>query len=83
MSDPQSQGDTPADASAALDRESWLALQGRIGTECGYFSAVGERHWAMYSEDGGSLLVTFDTLAAARARKGQMPHLFEFAEISA
>jgi hypothetical protein len=73
MSDPQSQGDTPADASAALDRESWLALQGRIGTECGYFSAVGERHWAMYSEDGGSL-------AAARARKGQMPHLFEFAE---
>lgn len=73
------QTEPPEDASAATDRDSWLSIMADIGAEVGYFSALGNRHWAIQSDEGSKLLVTFDTLAAARARKDQMPHLYDFA----
>lgn len=73
------ESDTPEDASAATNRNSWLALIGRIGCDAGHFTALGAQHWALFAQEGSQLLVTFDTLAAARARKGQMPHHYDFA----
>ena len=78
-SDRDADTDAPEDASAATGRDHWLQIMGEIGDEAGHFTALGARHWAMFSQEGGQLLVTFDTLAAARARKGQMPHLYDFA----
>lgn len=65
--------DVPVDASAATDRDSWLALIDQIGEEEGYFQTVGPRHWAMFVDDGATLVVSFETVASARARQGQMP----------
>ena len=68
-----SQLDIPVDASAATDRDSWLALIDLIGEEEGYFQTVGPRHWAMFVEDSPTLIVSFETVDQARARAGQMP----------
>ncbi|MBC7739966.1 MAG: hypothetical protein H7245_22760 [Candidatus Saccharibacteria bacterium] len=65
--------DIPVDASAATDRDSWLALIDLIGEEEGHFHTVGTRHWAMYVEDSPTLIVSFETVEQARARAGQMP----------
>ncbi len=71
--------DPPEDASAAVDRGTWLALLGQVAEDSGSLRAVGASHWAFFSEEGSHLLVTFDTLQAARARKDQMPQLFDLA----
>lgn len=71
MSDPRVE--VPTDASAATDRDTWLALIDAIGEEEGYFQTVGPRHWAMFVDDSPTLLVTFETLDQCRARPGQMP----------
>ena len=64
----------PTDASAATDRESWLALMDVIGEEAGHFQTVGARHWAFFSDDSPTLLVTFEDMASIRAtRRDQMP----------
>ena len=76
---PSSPAAPPEDASASTDRDSWLATLGVIGQEAGFFAEVGSSHWALFAEEGAQLLVTFDTLAGARARKGQMPHLYDLA----
>ena len=65
--------DVPVDASAATDRASWLDLIDRIGEEEGYFQTLGPKHWAMFVDDGATLVVSFETLASARSRQGQMP----------
>jgi hypothetical protein len=65
--------DAPADAAAATDRESWLALLDRIADDTGYLEPLGGRHWAFFHDDGPVMLVTFETVAAIRARPGQMP----------
>ena len=65
--------DVPVDASAATDRDSWLALIAQIGTEEGYFQTLGPNHWALFVDDGSTLVVSFETVASARARQGQMP----------
>lgn len=79
--DHDSDGDSaaPQDAAAATSRDHWLQLMEEIGADTGHFTPIGARHWAIFSQEGGQLLVTFDTLAAARGRKGQMPHLYDFA----
>ncbi len=71
--------DVPVDASAATDPDTWLALIDQIGAEEGYFQAVGPRHWAMFVDDGPTLVVSFETVASARARRGQMPLLHPIA----
>ncbi len=73
MSDNSNTTEIPVDASAATDRDSWLALIDQIAEEEGYFQTVGDRHWAMFVDDSPTLLVTFETIAQARAREGQMP----------
>jgi hypothetical protein len=70
---PQSDLDVPVDASAATDRDSWLALIDQIGEEEGYFQTVGPNHWAMFVDDSPTLIVSFETVEQARARQGQMP----------
>ena len=68
-----SEMDVPVDASAATDRVSWLRLIECIGNEEGSFENLGNSHWAMFVEDGRDLVVTFESIATARARQGQMP----------
>ena len=65
--------DVPVDASAATDLAGWLALIDQIGGEEGYFQTLGPRHWALFVDDGTTLVVSFETVASARARQGQMP----------
>jgi hypothetical protein len=65
--------DIPVDASAAKDRDSWLALIDLIGEEEGHFHTIGARHWAMLVEDSPTMIVSFETIDQARARPGQMP----------
>lgn len=69
----------PTDASAATDRDSWLAIMAEIGEEEGAFRPIGARHWALLVEDGPTLLVSFETIETARARAGQMPYAHDFA----
>ncbi len=68
-----SEMDVPVDASAATDRDSWLHLIESIGSEEGSFETLGPGHWAIFVEDGRDLVVTFESIATARARQGQMP----------
>jgi hypothetical protein len=63
----------PQDAASATDRDSWLALIDTIYEEAGYFQTVGKRHWAVFADEGPTLLVSFETAESARARPGQMP----------
>lgn len=61
-------------ASAATDRDSWLALIEEIGEEAGYFERLGQSHWAYFSDQSPTLLVTFETLGTIRTNNpGQMP----------
>lgn len=69
----------PTDASAATDRDSWLAIMAEIGEEEGEFRAIGDRHWALLVEDGPTLLVSFETIETARGRAGQLPYAHDFA----
>ncbi|MBL4917582.1 phosphoadenosine phosphosulfate reductase [Szabonella alba] len=70
---------TPPPA-AALDRDDWLTLLRGMGEEGGGFETLGPRHWALFNEDGGDLLVTFDALETITAGSaGQMPPAFALA----
>ena len=71
--------DVPVDASTATDRDTWLALIDQIGAEEGYFQTLGPRHWALFVDDGTTLVVSFETVESARARQGQMPLLHHIA----
>ena len=68
---PDTDLDVPVDASAATDRDSWLALIDRNGEEEGYLHPLGPRHWAMFVDDGPTLMVSFETIAPARARRAR------------
>lgn len=63
----------PTDATDATTQASWLEILGRIGSEEGAFTPVGDHHWALLVEDGPTLLVSFETIDSARGRPGQMP----------
>ncbi|MDZ4134436.1 MAG: phosphoadenosine phosphosulfate reductase [Paracoccaceae bacterium] len=64
----------PQDATAATDRDGWLALIDAIGEEAGYFEPLGKRHWAFFADESPTLLVTFETLDAIRmGSPTQMP----------
>ncbi|HEX9856951.1 MAG TPA: phosphoadenosine phosphosulfate reductase [Paracoccaceae bacterium] len=71
---PNTPAGVPTDASAATDRESWLALIDEIGEEAGYFQPLGARHWAFFADESPTLLVTFETVETIRAGSAaQMP----------
>ena len=61
------------DASMATDRASWAARLEEICAEEGYFDPVGPRHHAFFTDEGPTLIVSFETVDQVRARPGQMP----------
>ena len=65
--------DEPAPAPFATDREGWLARIEEIGEEAGYFQPLGARHWAFFMDESPTLLVTFETVDAIRARSDGLP----------
>tara|TARA_R110002096_G_scaffold242843_3_gene434740 strand:- start:2873 stop:3847 length:975 start_codon:yes stop_codon:yes gene_type:complete len=67
-------------AQPALDREGWLTLLDNMGESSGYFEPLGDHHWAVFSDDGKTLLVTFDRLEDIQANDpGKMPFCYGLA----
>jgi hypothetical protein len=68
------------DAAEAASDADWLAILDEIGEEAGYFTLLGRRHSAFFSDLGRVLLVSFETLAGVRAAgAGQMPLGYQIA----
>lgn len=62
---------------AALDRDGWLTLLRTMGEDSGSFDALGDHHWAIFNEDGATLVISFDRLEDIQALEpGKMPHIF-------
>lgn len=56
------------------DRDGWLAALARIGDDAGFFEPLGDRHVAVFSDEGTTLLVTFEEAGAIRANSsGRLP----------
>ncbi|MDE3121149.1 MAG: phosphoadenosine phosphosulfate reductase [Paracoccaceae bacterium] len=60
-------------AADATTHEEWLARLDEIADDLGYLEPLGKAHHALFVDDGPTLLVTFETVDAIRARDGQMP----------
>jgi hypothetical protein len=57
------------EATPAVSNDAeWLARLDVLGEERGYFQKVGPRHSAVFTDEGPILLVTFESIAAIRAR---------------
>ncbi|MCA3447490.1 MAG: phosphoadenosine phosphosulfate reductase [Rhodobacter sp.] len=65
--------DRPLQDGAQPDRISLLAMIERTGKDAGFFRALGNRHWAFFSDNGPVLLVTFETVVGIRHRTGGLP----------
>ncbi|MDJ1007238.1 MAG: phosphoadenosine phosphosulfate reductase [Paracoccaceae bacterium] len=65
-----------------LSDAEWLDRMDEIGTERGYYSALGKKHVAVFGDNGSRvLLVTFESLAHIRAGAPDgAPLGFEFAD---
>jgi hypothetical protein len=60
-----------------LDRDGWLSLLRDMGGDGGSFDSLGDAHWAVFNEDGPTLIVSFDRLEDIAAHEpGQMPQIF-------
>ncbi len=60
---------------------AWLARLDELGERRGYFQPVGRRHSAVFTDEGPILLVTFETVAAIRARDADgLPEGFALAD---
>lgn len=56
-----------------LPEGEWLARLDALGDEHGFWERLGPRHHALFLETGKKLLVTFDSLDAARRRPLALP----------
>ena len=68
--------DQTVDASvglAGLNTADWLSALDDIGEERGYFEPLGTSHSAVFTDRGPVLLVTFESVAAIRARPDHLP----------
>ena len=65
--------DVMLDASDAKDRVEWMRIMDAIGEDSGYFQKVGGSHNAVFLDNSPTLLVTFDSHAAARHRPKNLP----------
>jgi hypothetical protein len=66
-----------ADTADLLDRSGWLTLLRKMGEDSGSFTPLGDRHWAIFNEDGPKLVISFDRLEDIQALEpGKMPHIF-------
>lgn len=63
---------------AGLSQQDWLARLDELGEEHGFFEQLGNSHFALFVEAGPKLLVTFETLDAARKHPGAMPRGFDY-----
>lgn len=69
--------ETTTENTATLDRAGWLSLLREMGEDSGSFDALGEHHWAIFNEDGPTLVISFDRLEDIEALEpGKMPHVF-------
>ena len=69
--------ETTTPAAAPLDRAGWLSLLRGMGEDSGAFEALGDHHWAVFNEDGATLVISFDRLEDIEALEpGKMPHIF-------
>ena len=50
----------PDTATAHSSRKSWLRHLARIGTDHGFFQRLGQRHIALFVEEGDTLVLSFD-----------------------
>lgn len=57
----------------------WLGRLDDIGEDAGFFESLGPAHVAFFSDEAPTLLVTFETAAAIRARPGQIPLGYDIA----
>ena len=64
---------------ADADASVWLAALDDIGDRRGYYEPLGAEHSAVFTDEGPVLLVTFETMAAARARPDRLPLGFALA----
>ncbi|MFT4149549.1 MAG: hypothetical protein QM656_05070 [Paracoccaceae bacterium] len=67
------ESDLPAAPASATDREGWLSALSRLADNSGDFLSLGTHHWALFVDESPTLIVSFETVAEARARPGQMP----------
>ena len=68
------------DAGEAETDADWLSILEEIGEEAGYFTPLGDKHSAFFSDLGAVLLVSFETLSGVRqAGGGQMPLGYQIA----
>jgi hypothetical protein len=51
----------------------WTVAMETATEEDGYFHSLGAHHWAFFADHGTTLLVSFDTVAAIRARSDNLP----------
>ena len=69
----QTRIDPATQAAEAADRSAWIAALEAMTAEEGYLEPLGPDHFAFFTDAGTTLLVSFETIGAARARPGQMP----------
>ena len=51
----------------------WTAAMEAATEDDGYFHSLGARHWAFFADQGTTLLVSFESAQAIRARPDNMP----------
>lgn len=68
------------DASTATDTEGWIAQLEDICVDEGYCDLIGAHHHAFLADEGTRLIVSFESIASARARPRQMPFALTVAE---
>lgn len=69
-----------ATATAVKNDDGWLAPMQAAGDADGYLESLGPRHWAFFAETGTTLVVTFESADAIRARDGNMPAIWPLAQ---
>ncbi len=64
------------------DFNEWLDAIDEMGEERGYFEPIGAQHSAILTDEGPTLIVTFETVAEVRAREDQQPFGWSLVEES-
>lgn len=61
-------------ATTTADHTEWLSKIEEVGEDAGYFQTLGKRHWAFFSDESTTLLVTFESAEAIRnGSEAQLP----------
>lgn len=81
----QANVDPAADSSqedvVELTREEWLETLDELGEERGYFEPLGPDHSAIFTDQGSTLLVTFETIDGIMEAEGDgLPMGFDLAD---